>query len=111
MLPPVPEDKRVLHPPAVQGDAATLAAGGRLYGQYCARCHGQDAQGNGVLPDLRYSTYLNNFSWYDIVVRGAMQRTGMVSFGNMITRDDATAIREYVISQANKAKQAMDSGE
>jgi len=110
MLPAIAPDRRLLHPPALQGNAASVARGATLYGQYCARCHGQNAQGNGVLPDLRYSTYLNNFSWYDIVVRGSMQRTGMVSFGNMITRDDATAIRDYVTAEANKAKDAMADG-
>ena len=40
-LPPQPE--LVLNPPPATADAATVAKGTGLYGQYCAVCHGENA--------------------------------------------------------------------
>jgi mono/diheme cytochrome c family protein len=109
-LPPAPPLKRTLNPPPSEVSDKVIAEGNRLYHQHCASCHGFNAISGGVVPDLRYSSYLNNFSWYDIVVRGALQSRGMVSFGNTITRDQATAIREYVIARAHESQEAQAEG-
>ena len=34
-------------------DAAAPEAGAKLYGQYCAQCHGSEAEGRGRRPSLR----------------------------------------------------------
>src|SRR6266566_4356362 len=45
-LPPLlPEAKLVLDPPSARADAATVASGGALYGQFCTVCHGEAAVG------------------------------------------------------------------
>jgi len=36
-----------------EGDAQAEQAGAKLYAEYCASCHGKDAQGIGRTPSLR----------------------------------------------------------
>jgi hypothetical protein len=55
-----------------------------------------------VLPDLRTSATLTNERWFYIVLEGILQSQGMVSFSKEISRDDATAIRSYVIFRRNQ---------
>ena len=48
----VPEaDRRRVNPYAGQIDA--IAAGGRIFADHCAKCHGADALGRGKRPSLR----------------------------------------------------------
>jgi mono/diheme cytochrome c family protein len=48
----VPEaDRQRINPLAGQADA--IAAGGRMFGNHCAKCHGDDALGRGKRPSLR----------------------------------------------------------
>jgi mono/diheme cytochrome c family protein len=42
-----------VNPYATQTDA--VAAGGRVFADHCAKCHGADALGNGKRPSLRTS--------------------------------------------------------
>jgi alcohol dehydrogenase (cytochrome c)/quinohemoprotein ethanol dehydrogenase len=84
--------------------AATIIAGEGLFDQYCSVCHGQAAVGGGVIPDLRKSPYLPVAAWYDIVIDGALHLNGMAPFAAVLDRDQATAIRAYVIERANENK-------
>ena len=56
-----------------------------------------------MLPDLRYSNMLAGDQWLSIVINGALSSAGMVSFSKELTRDDAEAIRSYVIFRANQS--------
>jgi alcohol dehydrogenase (cytochrome c)/quinohemoprotein ethanol dehydrogenase len=57
----------------------------------------------GVLPDLRYSSALNNEKlWNQIVHDGALQTAGMVSFAAVLTQPEIDAIRAYVTYRANQ---------
>jgi mono/diheme cytochrome c family protein len=48
----VPEaDRKRVNPFAGQPDA--IAAGGRVFEDHCAKCHGEDAMGRGKRPSLR----------------------------------------------------------
>jgi alcohol dehydrogenase (cytochrome c)/quinohemoprotein ethanol dehydrogenase len=109
-LPPLPpEQKLVLNPPPATADAATVAAGGQLFGRYCSACHGENAVGGGVVPDLRASSFLGNDFFYEIVLNGAMKDAGMAPFKAVLDKDDATAIRAYIIKRANEDKAAVNS--
>jgi mono/diheme cytochrome c family protein len=44
-------DRRRANPFAGEADAA--AAGGRIFADHCAKCHGEDALGKGKRPSLR----------------------------------------------------------
>ncbi|WP_026442973.1 c-type cytochrome [Pseudacidobacterium ailaaui] len=51
----VPEkDRQRVNPLRGQADAAV--AGAKLYAQHCAKCHGENLEGNGSRPSLRSET-------------------------------------------------------
>ena len=81
---------------------ATIRKGEQLFQTYCAECHGDVAVSGGVLPDLRRSSALTDDNWFEIVLRGDLQSQGMVSFSKELSRDDAVAIRSYVILRRNQ---------
>jgi quinohemoprotein ethanol dehydrogenase len=97
-LPPMPTTEQppltVLPNPA---RPAAIRKGEQLFQTYCSGCHGDVAVSGGVLPDLRRSSALTDDSWFEIVLRGDLQSNGMVSFSKELSRDDAAAIRSYVI--------------
>jgi alcohol dehydrogenase (cytochrome c)/quinohemoprotein ethanol dehydrogenase len=110
MLPAIPPEQQLaLNPPPATADAATVAAGRGLYGQYCGACHGADAVGGGVIADLRASGFLGNDFWYEIVLNGAMKDVGMASFKAVLDQKDATAIRAYLIKRASEDKAASSN--
>jgi alcohol dehydrogenase (cytochrome c)/quinohemoprotein ethanol dehydrogenase len=103
-LPPAPEAKlQALMPPPATASSATVKKGEELYQQYCGNCHGDVAVSGGVLPDLRYSATLNNDTWFGFVLDGMLKQAGMVAFAKEISREDAAAIREYLIYRANQS--------
>ena len=69
-------------------------------------CHGNEAVGGGVVPDLRKSVFLPMDAFFNIVLDGALGFNGMAPFGAVLDRPAATAIRAYIIQQANKDKTA-----
>jgi quinohemoprotein ethanol dehydrogenase len=105
-LPPLPElEPAVLNPPPLKASPAALHKGQMLFQVYCSACHGDAVVSGGVLPDLRYSSTLANDQWFSIVLRGLLEPNGMVSFSKELSRQDAEAIRSYVILRAH---QTMD---
>ena len=103
-LPLPPEEKFALNPPPATADSATVAAGERLFGQLLLVCHGENAVGGGVVPDLRASSFLGTDFWYEIVLNGAMKDAGMAPFKSVLDQKDAAAIRAYLIKRANEDK-------
>jgi quinohemoprotein ethanol dehydrogenase len=106
-LPAAPEvNPPVLSPPKPTASTAEVKKGEALYQGYCSNCHGDVAVSGGVLPDLRYSGTLASDQWFQIVLDGLLEPYGMVSFSKEITRQDAAAIRDYVIFRANQSLNA-----
>ena len=104
-LPPVPPIREpLLDPPPATATSAEVKKGEQLYQQFCGQCHGDVAVSGGVLPDLRYSGTLATEQWFEIVTRGKLKSFGMVSFAKELSRQDAAAIRSYVIFRANQSK-------
>lgn len=105
-LPAMPSlAKSPLDPPPSRGSPAAIAAGGLSFGRYCGTCHGDSAIGSMVLPDLRRSGALGDAkTWQSIVHDGALKDNGMVSFANVLSKDDIESLRLYVISRANEDK-------
>jgi quinohemoprotein ethanol dehydrogenase len=103
-LPSAPEVKpQILTPPRATASLATVKKGEELYQRYCGGCHGDVAVSGGVLPDLRYSGALANQHWLSIVRDGVLGLYGMVGFSKELSRQDAEAIRAYVIFRANQS--------
>jgi len=90
---------------------ATIRKGEQLFQTYCAGCHGDVAVSGGVLPDLRRSSALTDDTWFVIVLRGDLQSQGMVSFAKELSRDDAVAMRSYVIFRRNQDAARKETGE
>ena len=101
-LPPAPPlVQPELDPPAMTASAEDVEAGRVLFHNHCSVCHGELAISSGVLPDLRFSATLQDDSWYDVVLGGALKSNGMASFAIELNRDDATKLRDYVIKRAH----------
>ncbi|MFT8674985.1 MAG: PQQ-dependent dehydrogenase, methanol/ethanol family [Acetobacter sp.] len=82
-------------------DPAQVPAGYDLYQHYCLACHGDNAVGGGVLPDLRYSGALATRDGFEAVVgRGALTAYGMVGFSSVLAAQDIEKIRQFLISRA-----------
>jgi quinohemoprotein ethanol dehydrogenase len=94
----------VLDPPPSTADAATIAAGAKLFNTYCVVCHGSGAVSGGAVKDLRASPFLASPAWFDVVRGGAMKDIGMASFGSVLTDAQASAVREYVIRRSSEDK-------
>ena len=106
-LPPVAPLWEALSPtPPDTADAATITTGFELFAQFCQVCHGNEAVGGGVVPDLRKSVFLSTDAFFNIVLDGALGFNGMAPFGEVLDRPAAAAIRAYIIQQANKDKAA-----
>ena len=102
---PPPMSKQVLDPPPFTGTAEQAAHGEALFQRYCSVCHGDAAVAGAINPDLRHSGAINDANAIKaIVVDGALQHNGMVSFKQAVTAQDAEAIRQYLIKRANEDK-------
>ena len=103
-LPAPPERAAPIAPPDNFGSGAQIQAGGGMYMKTCAICHGIVAISGGVLPDLRHSPMIaSSEAFNNIVIGGALQAKGMVSFAEILSEEDAEAIRAYVVYAANQA--------
>jgi len=102
-LPPLPPDERTMPEPAAVSAAAEVVARGQvLYERFCSWCHGGGLRTGGINPDLRWSSRDVHAKWRDIVIGGMLAPLGMVSFKDFLDADDAEAIRQYVLSEANR---------
>jgi quinohemoprotein ethanol dehydrogenase len=80
-----------------------------LYTANCYRCHGAGAQSAGVVPDLRRSSALaDRAAWRGIVLDGALESAGMVSFKRWLTAEQVEDIRAFVSLKAKIAASQAD---
>ncbi len=103
-LPPLPTfEEPALNPPLSTASLTAIQHGEAVYQRFCSGCHGDVAVSGGLLPDLRYSTALEDDRWFKIVRGGAYQSLGMVAFGKEVSQQDTADIRAYVIFRANQS--------
>ncbi len=103
---PPPLAERVLDPPAFKGTEEQVTQGAALYARYCGGCHGDAAIAGVLNPDLRHSaTLTSEDAIRSIVVDGALEHNGMVSFEVAIDATGAESIRQYLIKRANEDKE------
>jgi mono/diheme cytochrome c family protein len=95
--------------PARFGTSEQIAAGEGLYRRHCSRCHGSEAESNGLVGDLRYAGPAVHGSWNAIVLDGAYGGLGMAGFGDILNAEEAQAIRGYVVQRANETLLAPDT--
>ena len=92
--------QRSVRVPETTLSEASIARGSSLYQEHCARCHGLNAAGSGVFPDLRTSAPGIHQAWRSIVLDGVLSGTGMASFSDVLNDQDAQDVHDYVINQA-----------
>jgi hypothetical protein len=79
--------------------------GEKYYSKFCSGCHGFGTYSGGVLPDLRRSAVmLDKAAWNRVVIHGALQDAGMISFQKYLTDAEAESIRAYVSAEATALK-------
>jgi mono/diheme cytochrome c family protein len=96
---------------AVEADAASLAAGKKLFASNCASCHGETAQGDGKAgatlnpkpPSLVDATWIHGSSDGEIfgVIRDGVKDTGMKAFGSRMTAHQMWDVVNYLRSIAS----------
>ncbi len=85
------------------GTDELVASGEVLYNRNCGGCHGGNALGNNLLPDLRFSGFTaTEEAWNNVVIGGSLVDLGMISFADRVTASEAEAIRAYVVSKAHQ---------
>ncbi|MEI9852660.1 MAG: c-type cytochrome [Sphingomonas sp.] len=105
-LPAYPTPSPLPEAPKVAASKADLAQGEWLYSQNCGLCHGPDASGNGVNPDLRRSPVIRDPAAFRAVLAGGLAGNGMPDFTKWIKPGQADTIRAYIATQAAKARAA-----
>ena len=95
---------RVPEPPPLEATKEVLVRGKAVYHRYCGVCHGPGVKSGGVLPDLRYMARSKHQVFEEIVRGGVLKDRGMVSFADVLTREDSSAVQQYVISEAHRLK-------
>ncbi len=102
-IPPPPEvDREIPKPAPVTASVEVVQRGEVVYQRHCAYCHGDGFRTGGPTPDLRWSSAQVHGIWQDIVRGGILKSLGMVSFAEFVTEQDAEAIRQYALSEANR---------
>ena len=83
--------------------------GAYLFAKFCASCHGIDAVGNSITPDLRYSPVVENQALFnEVVLNGLFAARGMLSFKAVLGEDDTRALRDYIIFENQESRKYGD---
>ena len=71
--------------------------GYQLYNSYCYRCHGTDASGSQLAPDLRHSLAvgMKQHDFMSIAMEGRKEQ-GMPAWAGFLSEDDVVHIFRYV---------------
>ena len=71
--------------------------GYQLYNSYCYRCHGTDASGSQLAPDLRHSLAvgMKQRDFLSVAMEGKKEQ-GMPSWAGFLSEDDVVHIFRYV---------------
>src|SRR5680860_359898 len=91
---------------ATQGQ---LQHGEKLYLRYCSACHGGGdiPVGGGTIPDLNYSAPETFAIFQKIVAEGVFLKKGMPDFKDRLNGQDIADIKNYVLSNALKLREAQ----
>ena len=90
-------------PPPLTASEEDVERGEVLYNRTCVGCHGIGAVAT-INADLRMMSGETHERFQDIVRGGVLADKGMLSFAAAVNEEEAELIRQYVISQALKAR-------
>ncbi len=109
-LPPVGElpPARALNPVPNFGTPEQVKTGGDVWQVNCVMCHETQFGNRGLFPNLLVSPMINSAQAFKtVVIDGALEPRGMVSFKQRISESDAEAVRAYLTERANTQKGAQ----
>ncbi|MDE0177799.1 MAG: PQQ-binding-like beta-propeller repeat protein, partial [Gammaproteobacteria bacterium] len=92
-------------PPPLTVSEEDVGRGEVLYNRTCVGCHGIGAVAT-INADLRMMSEETHERFQDIVRGGVLADKGMLSFAAAVTAEEAELIRQYVISEALRARAA-----
>jgi cytochrome c len=74
-----------------------IFSGYEMYNSYCYRCHGQDATGSEIAPDLRHSLNvgMTRQQFFSAAMAGRAEK-GMPSWAGFLSAEEVKQIYEYV---------------
>ena len=93
-------DRSIPEPPPLTATTAELKQGEQFYMSLCVGCHGGAAVSSGVLPDLRLLTPAQHDVFQQVVIDGTLAPSGMASFADVLTPQEAEYVRQFIISRA-----------
>jgi mono/diheme cytochrome c family protein len=79
--------------------AGQVVNGWKQYAVNCERCHGQDALGSALAPDLRKSAQALGHDGFIQIVREGRQAKGMPPFGEVLDAGQMEDIYAYVVAR------------
>ncbi|MFC2125832.1 PQQ-dependent dehydrogenase, methanol/ethanol family [Bacteroidota bacterium] len=97
----IPEPKKLIDL-AVSVTEEEIVYGRELFTTYCALCHASVGSGWGVIPDLGYSVEGIFDTFHSIVLEGQLLPLGMPSFGDRLSEQEVTTIKNYILGTAHK---------
>ncbi|MBT2185372.1 PQQ-dependent dehydrogenase, methanol/ethanol family [Sphingobium nicotianae] len=99
-LPPMPPPTALARPPMLRASEDQVREGAKYFNETCSRCHGEQAHGG--VKDLRWMTPQTHAQFLDIVLGGVRAQQGMASFKDLLTKEQAERIHDYLIARANE---------
>jgi len=92
-----PKEKIAVNLPT---DEASISAGQEIFATSCVACHGNDAKGNAIGPDLTDAEWINGGEPADIfdVIKNGRAAKGMTPFGNQLSDDKIKQVAAYILS-------------
>ena len=88
-------------PPERQGTSASIERGAALYETHCQRCHGIGVGSKNIMKDLRYMNEATHSLFGEIVLDGVLRDVGMISFSDVLTKENTQDIHNYLIEHSN----------
>ncbi|MFK7897026.1 MAG: PQQ-dependent dehydrogenase, methanol/ethanol family [Myxococcota bacterium] len=92
--------KKAGPPPPLDVPEETIATGRAVYADNCSFCHGFGLKASGLYPDLRAAGPAVHENWNAIVIGGLRSASGMPSFADLLSSEEAEAVRAYVLHRA-----------
>jgi quinohemoprotein ethanol dehydrogenase len=89
----------------VKATREEIVRGAGLFSSYCALCHTSIGSGGGNIPDLGYSTKETYLNFHAIVREGLLLPLGMPKFGDRLSEQEVSYIKNYIFASAKKVKE------
>ena len=99
-----PEPLAAAHPQDVF-DRERVVEGERLFYRHCVRCHAYRGVPNGY-PNLWNLSPAVYEALDAIVGEGTMAENGMPAYGDILSRSEIAAIREFLLADESRFRQA-----